>query len=113
MDDIPTDDKVYTAEEEKLPDIQLAKKVRDQNTYTTWLLLACINDDTDDGLVAWYVVDGFCDASEGYAGGKFKKAWEALSNKYEEMDYMAKSDLLAAYYNLKMTKTDYLETFIM
>ena len=55
-------------------------------------------------MSAFAVVKEFVNAEEGYAGGHFIKAWNALVKRYEDTDTIDVADLKQTYYDEKMTE---------
>ena len=53
------------------------------------------------------------DKDGGYAGGNFKKAWEAMIKRYEDTDVILKSDLKQLYYETKMDADDVPSLFVV
>ena len=95
--EIDRDDKTYTNEEKKSAAVKVAMTLKNQNRKAAGVLLSCIDVDTEDGMSAFAVIEEFVNAEEGYAGGHFIKAWNALIKRYEDKDTIDVADLKQTY----------------
>ena len=111
--EVPKDTEIWTADELKDAANKRKLTVQRQNRRAAGTLLGCINTSTQHGEAAFHLVQKFMDPSTGYAGGNFKKAWAAMTKRYEDTDTVSKADLKRMYFETMMEPDEAPSLFIV
>ena len=106
---IPKDDAVDT-------DAKVQKEIdelRKKNRKAAGILLNSIVCGDEKGKAAFFLIERYHNAADGYAGGYFKKEWEALIARYEQIQVKNLRDQKEEYHNEKMDRNEQPSLFIV
>ena len=90
--------------------IELLQK---KNRKAAGALLSSIDDSTEKGKAAFFLIEKFHNVDDGYAGGYFRKEWDALTARFERIQVKNLRDQKTDYYTEKMGKTEQPSLFIV
>ena len=101
--DIPLDSDT-DEDEDTLEEIN---RIHMKNRKAAGALLNAIDETTEEGKAAFFLIERFHDAVSGYAGGHFTNEWKALTSRYEEVQVKSLRDQKEEYYSEKMDWDDH------
>ena len=88
-------------------------RIRKLNRKAAGALLNAIDETTEEGKAAFFLIERYHNMSDGYAGGHFQKEWEALTSRYEKVQVKSLRDQKEEYYGERMSRDEQPSLFIV
>ena len=105
----PKDDEMGTTDDEK----EKFKELKRKNRKAASTLLDSITSAEEKGKTAFFFIERCFSADDGFAGGHFRNAWNALIARYEKVQVKNLRDQKQEYYTERMGKHEQPFSFIV